>query len=104
MASTPDKKEDLLWESKQLEEHSPYTFLQTVWYYFNKMHFGWRGCDEHRRVCLGDFTVATDTDGIDYMYVEFSIERGTKTRTAAEWEKNRRSSKECMLLEGIDVQ
>ena len=50
------------------------------------MHFGWRGCDEHQCVCLGDFTVATDTDGIDY--VEFSTERGTKTRTSAGWEKN----------------
>ena len=31
--------------------------------------------------------MATDTDGIDY--VEFSTERGTKTRKGAEWEKNR---------------
>ena len=60
------KEEDLLWESKQLGEHSPYMLLQTVWY-FNTMHFGWRGCDEYRHVCLGDFTVATDTDGIDYV-------------------------------------
>ena len=51
------------------------------------MHFGWRGCDEHCRACLGDSTVGTDKDGIDY--VEFCTERGTKMRKGAEWEQNR---------------
>ena len=36
---------------------------------------------------MGDFTVGTDKDG--HHYVEFSTERGTKTRKGGEWEQNR---------------
>ena len=46
-------EEEKLWSTKQLGDHSPHSLLQTVWY-FNTMHFGWRGSDEHRCVCLGD--------------------------------------------------
>jgi len=49
------------------------------------MHFGWRGVDEHRRVCCGDFEVGSDDQGIEY--VELKTERGTKTRTGCERQK-----------------
>ena len=68
-------EENQLWESKQLGDSNSYALLQTVWY-FNTMQFGWRGCDEHCHVCLGDFKVCTDSDGIDY--VEFNTERQGK--------------------------
>ena len=52
----------------------------------NTTHFGWGGGrrDEHRKACYGDFTFGCDTDGVEY--VEFSKERGTKTRTGVEQE------------------
>ena len=66
------------------------------------MHFGWRGCDEHQCVCLGDFTVATDTNGIDY--VDSAQREVQKKEQVLNGKKIVRSSQECMLLEGIDVQ
>ena len=40
---------------------------------------GTRGRDEHHKFRFGDFSVKSTSDGLDY--VEFSAERGTKTRT-----------------------
>ena len=40
---------------------------------------GTRGRDEHHKLRFGDFTVKSTTDG--HEYVEFSAERGTKTRS-----------------------
>ena len=73
--------EDKLWESGQLGDHSPQALQRTVWFYAT-MHFGWRGCDEHRRACYGDFRGGVSDDGREYM--EFSVERGSKTRTGAD--------------------
>lgn len=79
-------EENMLWETKQLGDSSPYALLQTVWYL--QYDAIWlEGCDEHRRVCLGDFKIGTDSEGIEY--VEFNTERGTKTRKGVEWEENR---------------
>ena len=75
-----EDEEDLLWKAKQLGSDSPQTL-------YNTMHFGWRGRDEHRKVCLGDFHVGQDSNGTDY--VEFDTERGTKTRRGMEWETGR---------------
>ena len=61
-------------------QHSPHALLQTVWFY-NTMHFRWRGCDEHRCACYGDFRFGRDKG---QKYVEFCTERGTKMRTGAE--------------------
>lgn len=80
-----EKEEDLLWETKQLGDDTLYSLPQTVWY-FNTMHFGWMGCDEHRHICLGDFVVKSDSAG---NFVEFNTERGTKTRRGVKWQKNR---------------
>ena len=78
--------EDKLWETCQLGGHSPRALNRTIWF-MNTMHFGWRGRDEHRKACYGDFTFGCDTDGVEY--VEFSKERGTKTRTGVEGEASR---------------
>ena len=75
-----EDEEDLLWKAKQLGSDSPQTP-------YNTMHFGWRGRDEHRKVCLGDFHVGQDSNGTDY--VEFDTEQGTKTRRGMEWETGR---------------
>ena len=46
------------------------------------MHFGWRGVDEHKRVCFGDFQLEVDDEGVEF--VELHVERGTKTRSGCE--------------------
>lgn len=75
---------------KEENDHVLFIWTATVWY-FNTMHFSWQGCDEHCRVCLGDFKVGTDDERVDY--IEFIIETRTKTRRGAEWEK-----KGCFIL------
>ena len=65
-------KEDQLWSSKQLGDHSPHSLLQAVWY-FNTMHIGWRGCDEHRRARLGDFYLSVDDEGTESLLREERI-------------------------------
>ena len=79
-------EEDLLWESGELGGSNPVTLLHTIWFLCT-MHFGWRGVDEHRRVCYGDFELCIDDDSVEY--VELKIERGTKTRTGCEGQKER---------------
>ena len=57
-----------------------------IWWQ-NTTHFGWRGRDEHRRACYGDFHFAQDEQGCEY--VEWQVERGTKTRTGVEGQTER---------------
>ena len=73
-------EEEKLWMAGQLGQHSPHALLQTVWFY-NTMHFEWRGCDEHCRACYGNFCFGRDKG---QEYVELCTERRTKTRTGAE--------------------
>ena len=65
----------MLWKSGELGDSNPTILLHTIWFLCT-MHFGWRGVDEHRRVCCG---VGSDDQGIQY--VELKTERGTKIRT-----------------------
>ena len=52
------------------------------------MHFGWRGRDEQWKVQLGDFEIRKDpSDGLQF--VQFCVERGTKTRTGLEGQQER---------------
>ena len=76
----------MLWKSGELGDSNPATLLHTIWFLCT-MHFGWRSVDEHRRVCYGDFEVGSDDQGIQY--VELKTERGTKTRTGCEGQKER---------------
>ena len=78
-------EEDILWNGGHLGDHTPEILVRTSWY-TSMMHFGWRGRDEQRKVCLGDFQLKTDTvDGREYL--EFCVERGTKTRTGLEGQR-----------------
>ena len=87
-----------LWTSGQLGQHSPHALLQTVWFY-NTMHFGWRGCDEHRCACYGDFLFGRHKG---QEYVEFCTERGTKTRTGAEAGESLRGFNPRMYATGTE--
>ena len=79
------EEEDLLWERGQLGDHNPEVLVRTSWY-TSTMHFGWRSRDEQRKVCLGDFQLKSDlVDGKEYL--ELCVERGTKTRTGLEGQR-----------------
>ena len=53
-----DDIEDL-WRSNQLGAATPDITLQTLWI-FTTIHFGLRGCQEHRDMCFGDVTLKRD--------------------------------------------
>ena len=67
-----------LWESGALGDTDPQTLQYTLWWLI-ATHMGTRGRDEHHKLRFGDFTVKGTTNG--HEYVEFSAERGTKTRS-----------------------
>lgn len=67
-------KEEALWTSGELGDHSADALLNTVFYYNTKL-FGLRAIDEHRNLQCEQFNVGTDTRGV---YVEFNG-RSTKT-------------------------
>lgn len=67
----------MLWEKQQLGSDTPDSIINTLWFY-NTVHFGLRGSDEHREMCWDDIKLCADTDGQEYL--EFT-ERQTKTRT-----------------------
>ena len=62
-----------LWNEGGLGDQSPQLLQQT------DDQMGTRGCDEHHKFRFGDFSVKSTSDGLEY--VEFSAERGIKTRT-----------------------
>ena len=66
-----------IWQSGHLGCHNPTSLLNTVWLN-NAASFGWRAADEHKIVKLGDLKLKTVPNGVQY--VEWEIERGTKTR------------------------
>ena len=67
-----------LWAEGGLDGESPEQLQHTIWWLFSTQ-MGTRGCDEHHKFCVGDFTIKSTSDGLEY--VEFSAERGTKMRT-----------------------
>ena len=79
-------EENSLWSIGELGSDSPLVLLHTIWYLCT-MHFGWRVIDEHKRVCFGDFQLGRDDQGVEY--VEFCVERGTKTRNGCEGQQER---------------
>jgi len=78
-ASKPITSEEQhrLFNSGQFGDHDPEALIRTVWYFFT-LHMGMRGRDEHWKLRLGDMVLKQDENG---EYVEWSVERGTKTRT-----------------------
>jgi hypothetical protein len=73
-------EQDKLWAAGQLGGDNPLVLLHTIWFLCT-MHFGWRGVDEHRRVCFGDMVHGVDDENIEFF--EMKTERGTKTRNGA---------------------
>ena len=69
-----------LWDKKQIGCHTPQSLSRTVWFN-NTMFFGWRARDEHHRVKYGDIKIECEDGPEGREYVEWIIERGSKTRT-----------------------
>jgi hypothetical protein len=67
----------LLYEKELLGISSREALLNTVWFN-NTIHFGLRGCKEHRDMCWGDVKLRKNANGNEYL--EY-FERQTKTRT-----------------------
>ncbi|KAK3093435.1 hypothetical protein FSP39_015689 [Pinctada imbricata] len=71
-----DEEIEKLWESCQLGDKTPESIINTLWFY-NTVHFGLRGSDEHRSMQWGDVKLNRDSSGVEFL--EFT-ERQTKTR------------------------
>ena len=67
----------LLYDKELLGTSTPEAQLNTIWFN-NTIHFGLRGCKEHRNMCWGDVQLRQTTNGEEFL--EYS-ERQTKTRT-----------------------
>ena len=72
-----DEEVDILYENNMLGVSSAESLLYTVWLN-NTIHFGMRGCQEHRDLCWGDVKLCKDTQGNEYLVYN---ERQTKTRS-----------------------
>ena len=70
----------ILYEKGLLGMCSPEALLNTLWLN-NTLHFGLRGCQEHRDMCWGDVKLQKTASGVEYL--EFN-ERQTKTRTGSD--------------------
>ena len=71
----------ILYEKGLLGMCSPEALLNTLWLN-NTLHFGLRGCKEHRDMCWGDVKLHKTANGVEYL--EFN-ERQTKTRTGSDY-------------------
>ena len=69
-----------LYEKGLLGTRNPEALLNTLWLN-STMHFGLRGCKEHRDMCWGDVKLKETADGKECL--EFN-ERQTKTRTGSD--------------------
>ena len=69
-----------LYETGLLGSRNPEALLNTLWLN-STIHFGLRGCKEHRDMCWGDVKLKETADGKEYL--EFN-ERQTKTRTSSD--------------------
>lgn len=75
-----DDEIDVLYENNLLGVSSAESLLNTVWLN-NTIHFGMRGCQEHRDLCWGDVKLSTDAKGNEYLVY---TERQTKTRSGVD--------------------
>ena len=69
-----------LYEKGLQGTRNPEALLNTLWLN-STMHFGFRGCKEHRDMCLGDVKLKGTADG--KAYLEYN-ERQTKTITGSD--------------------
>ena len=61
-----DEEVDILYENNLLGVSSAESLLNTVWLK-NTIHFGMRGCQEHRDLCWGDVKLCKDAQGNEYL-------------------------------------
>lgn len=62
------KTENLLWQKGFLGNGNAQSLLNTVFFYNCKL-FGLRGVDEHRNLCVSQFRLDSDQDGL---YIHFT--------------------------------
>ena len=77
MGTLSEEDIQVLYEKHLLGSSTAEALLNTVWFN-NTIHFGLRGCKEHREMCWGDVKLCKTSTGQEYL--EFN-ERETKTRT-----------------------
>ena len=75
-AALSEEDIQVLYEKNLLGISTAEALLNTVWFN-NTIHFGLRGCKEHREICRGDVKVCQTSTGQEYL--QFN-ERETKTR------------------------
>ena len=74
-AALSEEDVQVLYEKDLLGSSTAEALLNTVWFN-NTIHFGLRGCKEHREMCWGDVKLCQTSTGQEYL--EFN-ERETKT-------------------------
>lgn len=87
-----------LYEKSLLGTRSPESLLNTLWLN-NTMHFGLRGCKEHRDMCWGDVKLKQTADGEEFL--EFN-ERQTKTRTGSDCRDVRKIAPKMFATDGSE--
>ena len=65
-APLTDQEIDVLYEKNLLGLSSGEALLNTLWLN-NTIHFGLRGCQEHRDMCWGDVKLCEDAKGNEYL-------------------------------------
>ena len=76
-----DEEIEKLYASKCLGIESPQAVINTLWLN-STIHFGLRGGKEQRELCWGDVKLKQTPDRKEYL--EYSVERQTKTRTGSD--------------------
>ena len=87
-----------LYEKGLLGTRNPEALLNTLWLN-STMHFGLRGCKEHRDMCWGDVKLKKTADGKEYL--EFN-ERQTKTRTGSDCRDIRAMPPKMFAIDGSE--
>ena len=75
-----DERVDIFYENNLLGVSCAESLLSTIWLN-NTIHFGMRGCQEHRDLCWGDVKLCKDAQGNEYLVYN---ERQTKTRSGVD--------------------
>ena len=89
-----DEEVNILYMKNLLGITSAQVLLNTLWF-MNSIHFGLRGCDEHRKMTWEDVQLIRDVDGTEYL--EYS-ERQTDNELQWKFEISDQSSLKLSLL------
>ena len=82
-----EQEVNILFESRYFSPHSPQTLVNAMWWFLS-LHFGFRARDEARKLKWGDVQLGFD-ENQNKAYLEWFIERGSKTRKGTENEAKR---------------